>query len=391
MSRFTSAGLQVLLVSDPQRFAEMRAEWNRLQATKRSVFLAHEWFDAAWQWRAPDSTLAVVTVRRGDELVGALPLISRIVPSRSGKRRALELLSVPDTQLFDLLAKSSEQAAVLDAMIWWLESGDLPWDILEIGYLPVRSAVETKLAAILRARGYPVALDEAGSNPYIDLESSWETYYASRTRSLKKANNLAANRLRKTGEITIEHYRQSTESPADVAQRLVPLLADISGRSWKRYTGNSLDSPGPQSFIRRLTERTVERGWLSVWALRLNGIALAMEYQLVFDGNVHALRSDFDAAFSEISPGSHLFRDLLEKLFGMGLRRYYMGPGENAYKLRWADKAEPLRRMRAYSRSPGGRLAAFVDLRVLPVARAVRDRLAPKNLAVSATESERGK
>jgi CelD/BcsL family acetyltransferase involved in cellulose biosynthesis len=380
-----------MLVSDPQRFVAMRAEWNRLQATRASVFLSHEWFDAAWQWRAPDSTLAVVTVRRGDELVGALPLVSRIVPSRSGNRRTLELLSVPDTQLFDLLATSAEQAAVLDAIAWWLESRDLPWDILEIGYLPAGSAVETKLAAILRARGYPVALDEAGSNPYIDLESSWEAYYASRTRSLKKANNLAANRLRKTGEITIEHHRQSTESPAAVVQRLVPLLADISGRSWKRHTGNSLDFPGPQAFIHRLTERTVERGWLSVWTLRLNGIPLAMEYQLVFDGNVHALRSDFDAEFSEISPGSHLFRNLLEKLFGMGLRRYYMGPGENAYKLRWADEAEPLRRMRAYSRSPGGRLAGLVDLRVLPVARAVRDRLAPKKPAVSATDSERGK
>ena len=68
----------------------------------------------------------------------------------------------------------------------------------------------------------------------------------------------------------------------------------ISARSWKRHTGNSLDQAGPQAFIRRLSHRAHDQGWLSVWRLTLDGSPIAMEYQLVGDGIVYALRSDFD-------------------------------------------------------------------------------------------------
>jgi CelD/BcsL family acetyltransferase involved in cellulose biosynthesis len=383
MTRFPSVGLEVQLVTDPQHFLAMRAEWNLLSGASQSVFLTHEWFEAAWRWRAGDSSLAVIAVTRDGALIGALPLVSKLVSSRSGSRRAFEALTVPDTQAFDVLAVPAERTAVVRAIVQWLGAGAAKWDVLEIGYLPVGSVAEDYLAEVLRAQGYSVGIEAAGSNPYIDLSTGWDAYYSTRTRSLKKANNLAANRLRKSGEVKVRHHTKSAESPADRAERLVALFAEISSRSWKRETGNSLDHPGPNAFIRRLTELSVERGWLSAWTLDLDEKALATEYQLVFDGSVHALRSDFDSAFSDVSPGSHLFRVLLEELFQAGLRRYYMGPGENAYKLRWTEKAEPLRRMRAYSRSPSGRLAALIDLRVLPLARALRDRLSPKNLAES--------
>jgi len=57
------------------------------------------------------------------------------------------------------------------------------------------------------------------------------------------------------------------------------------------------------------------------------------------------------------SPGSYLFRSLLEALFERGLSRYYMGPGENAYKLRWTEQAEPTQRAIVYNRTLRGRLA----------------------------------
>ena len=59
-------------------------------------------------------------------------------------------------------------------------------------------------------------------------------------------------------------------------ERYVAAAIDISRRSWKTETGNSLDNPGPQAFVRRLSELACERGWLSVWLMRaLHGISLA--------------------------------------------------------------------------------------------------------------------
>jgi len=52
---------------------------------------------------------------------------------------------------------------------------------------------------------------------------------------------------------------------------------------------------------------------------------VAMEYQLIGNVDIHALRSDFDQDFEDASPGSYLFRHLLESSFGTHYSRYYMG------------------------------------------------------------------
>jgi len=368
-----SSELVVARLTDWSAFASLRAEWNALAAecVRPSVFLTHEWFDAAWQWKGRDASLCALCARRAGRLVGALPLVRSVRRSRSGNRRVVEFLAVPDTQLCDLLVLPGDRQAVVESFTSALEQSEGEWDVLDLGYLPEGSVTEAELVPSFLRRRHRVALEAAGSNPYIDLEGAWDAYYATRSRSLKKANNLAANRIVKAGDVQVDWHEPGTFAAAQVPG-IVEKLASISGRSWKRETGNSLDQPGPQAFIRQLSELAAQRNWLSVWTLGLNGVPVAMEYQLVFDGDVHALRSDFDAAFGDISPGSHLNRQLLERLFCGRFERYYMGPGENAYKLRWTDRSEALRRATVYARTARGRVAAAVDLRLAPLARRVR-------------------
>jgi CelD/BcsL family acetyltransferase involved in cellulose biosynthesis len=99
-----------------------------------------------------------------------------------------------------------------------------------------------------------------------------------------------------------------------------------------------------------------------------------MEYQLVAEGRVHGLRSDFDSAYEEMSPGAHLNRCLVEALFGRGLVRYYLGPGGNAYKQRWTDQVEAREELTIFGRSMTGWSLAAWEIAVKPWARAVRDR-----------------
>ena len=100
-----------------------------------------------------------------------------------------------------------------------------------------------------------------------------------------------------------------------------------------------------------------------------------MEYQLVANGDVYGLRSDFDAEFDAFSPGTCLSRHLTERLFGRGLRRYYMGPGNNAYKYRWAEHIEPIEELIIYGRSLRGRSLARWEITLKPMAIKLRDRL----------------
>jgi CelD/BcsL family acetyltransferase involved in cellulose biosynthesis len=249
-------------------------------------------------------------------------------------------------------------------------------DVMRLRYLPTGAAALGVLAPALRGRRVDVRIDESARNPYISLAGDWATYYGGRSRRLKKATNLAANRLARAGSVTVDWLAPGEGAPEEVEQRLATVTA-LSARSWKQRTGNSLDHPGPQAFLRRLAHGAHRRGWLSLFTLAIDGKPGAMELQLVDGRDAYALRADFDAALDELSPGSHLSRTLLERLFGRGLARYYMGPGDNAYKYRWADGSEPVHTMTAYGRTPRGRTLGAWERAVKPLLRRLRDRLRP--------------
>lgn len=80
-----------------------------------------------------------------------------------------------------------------------------------------------------------------------------------------------------------------------------------------------------------MSQAAYAQGWLSSWLIYLDEHPLAMEYQLIYGSDVHALRADFDTQREKISPGSDLIRQLLERFFEHGLGPYYMGRGDNPY------------------------------------------------------------
>jgi CelD/BcsL family acetyltransferase involved in cellulose biosynthesis len=354
----------------------LRGAWNALAASaaRASVFLQHEWFDAAWQWRQQTARLHLLCLFRERELTAVLPLVRERIVRCGLALRELSFLTVPDTQACDMIVAEAERAAAAEAFAADLADKRREWDVLRLKYLPPDSVAASSFRAALAARGFAARLEQRGSNPYVRLDSTWETYYATRTRSLKKANNLAANRLKKAGEIWIDWLQPGSGEATSLEPMLARIIA-ISAVSWKRRTGNSLDNPGPNAFIRRLSQLAHERGWLSVWTLGLGDQSLAMEYQLIAEGCVYALRSDFDEAYEEISPGSHLGRCLLEQLFDRRLERYYMGPGENPYKQRWAEQGEPVAELIVYGRTLRGRWLAAWEGTLKPLAKRLRDRV----------------
>jgi len=364
--------MDLRIVSAPQDFAALRPAWDRLhrRCAQRSPFLSYAWLDAAWQWQSPAAALYILCCEREGELVGALPLM------RAGDR-SLAFVAVPDTQQCDVLAAEDDAAPIVDALAGELSRRRGDWDVVRLRYLRGDAIAVRMLGPAMTRHRAHVDVRPVTSNPHIALDTPWEAYYGSRSRRLKKAANLAANRLTKAGVVDIHWLAPGKGDRAEVDRELDRVIR-VSARSWKRETGNSLDQAGPQAFIRCLSHHAHDCGWLSIWRLSLDGVPIAMEYQLIGDGNVYALRSDFDADHESLSPGSHLSRHLLETLFAQGLHNYSMGPGDNAYKHRWADDAEPVLALTAYARSLRGRALAAWELAVKPAARRIRDGLRPR-------------
>jgi len=365
--------IHVSAVTHEQGFEALRDPWTALakSAPEPSVFLTYEWFRAAWAWRRLDAKLAILVAQRGGETIGILPLVA--TRAKDSLARDLELLTVPDTQQCDLLAANGLEAAVAEAFASSLARRS-DWDRLRLDYLAPSGTCARMLVTALRHARMRAVVSERGGNAFVGLEGTWDEYFKTRSRRLKKALNLAANRLAKSGQVKIEWLRPEAGNETALHGWL-DVVVDISAGSWKRTTGNSLDETGPQAFIRALSESAYRCGWLSIWILRVDDRPLAMEYQLIHGDRVHALRGDFVGGAEAISPGSHLFRQLLEALFGRSLGRYYLGPGDNAYKARWTDDAEPLVRAAVYNRTARGRAAFWKEEVMKPCARTIRDRL----------------
>jgi CelD/BcsL family acetyltransferase involved in cellulose biosynthesis len=369
-----AAGMR--LVSSPAEFTALRDAWNMAAASSlgAAAFFSHEWFDAAWQWRQHTARLHVLCFFSGQRLAAILPLVISEARVSGLPVRELAFLAVPDTQMCDMIVAEQDRASATAAFASELARRRGEWDVMRLHYLRPGSIAASALRAALESRGFVTRMATVPGNPFVALDSSWEAYYATRSRRLKKSNNLASNRLHKAGEIRIDWLAPDAAEKSGFGNFVERAIA-ISGRSWKIRTGNSLDNPGPQAFIRRLSESAERRAWLSIWILSLNERPLAMEYQLIADHTVYALRSDFDAEFDAVSPGTHLSGYLLKQLFGRGLRRYYMGPGNNAYKFRWTDDVEPVEELTVYGRSLAARGMAAWETTLKPVARRLRDRV----------------
>jgi CelD/BcsL family acetyltransferase involved in cellulose biosynthesis len=368
---------EVRTVTDSDEFAELQAAWDALAVRGHidSPFLIHAWFEAAWQWRRESASLLVLCFFRDGSLAAALPLVVTRRSVGGMLIRELAYLAIPDTQMCDIVVADDDRATAIIAFADALYADRSNWDFMRIDFVRAQSQTAAELRAALATRGFDIGVDACAENPFVSLTSNWEAYYGTRSRRLKKANNLAANRLGKLGNVRIDWLEPGSGTEEDAA-RVVSDACAISARSWKAATDNSLDNPGPAAFIRRLSGLAHRRGWLSVWILRLDGLPIAMEYQLVAGGRVYALRSDFDAGIEEqASPGSYLSRQLIERLFGRGYSHYFMGPGGNPYKYRWNDGAEPLVRMTVYGHTVRGRVLRLWEMTLKPIARTVRDRL----------------
>ncbi len=365
----------VRLVSSESAFAELRAPWTELlvRAEISSVFLTHEWFDAAWQWRRTRSRLHLLCLFDAQRLTAVLPLVAQTAKVRGFPVRELSFLTVPDTQWCDLIVSETQAADAATSLASELQRRR-DWDVLRLEYLSAQSVAGREFRKALARSGFSTRAAEGPGNPCIALDTSWAEYYTTRSRSLKKANNLAANRLRRAGTLRVD-WHSPDGGTAENIDGVVDQVVSISARSWKSRTGNSLDNAGPQAFIRRLSALANHRRWLSVWYLYLDDRPVAMEYQLIAGGDVFGLRSDFDPTLEDLSPGAFLNRHMTEQLFGRGLHRYYMGPGNNAYKYRWADRVEPVTELTAYGRTLTGRVLALWEIALKPHLVRMRSRL----------------
>jgi CelD/BcsL family acetyltransferase involved in cellulose biosynthesis len=338
-----------------------------------SPFLSHDWFACCWpaveSVRAPE----ILVVEEADTPVAIIPMMRWRERRHGLPVRCLGFLECPDSPFMEMLCVGEPERAIR-ALVEHL-AAQPGWDVLRLGKLTEGSAT---VKAFERALVGQLAWRRGGTerSPYLALAGTWETFFRGKTQRFRKTIRNMENRLGRAGAVRVEEHRE-----VDPEGPILAEIMEVSRQSWKGPQGLAMATmAGMPGFFRELTSRASANGWLHLWILRLNGRAIATEYQLGANGCRYALRADFDPALADLSPGAYLNAYIIRSLFDRGdVQEYDMGPGSNEYKLRWATGNHETVTLEAYAPTPYGHFLHQIETRLVPFARRWRDQFSRKS------------
>jgi CelD/BcsL family acetyltransferase involved in cellulose biosynthesis len=307
-----------------------------------SPFLLHGWICEWWRHYGQGATLAVHVARRGDRLVGALPVFRR---HRFGLT-VTEFVGGTKAQLADLMVspgENGETAALLADRL--VESSG---DFADLFGMPDRS----RLAAALPAGS--LALVERLEAPVLDLSEGWDVVYEKRLSSKARSDRRRRRRrLRALGavEVSVARTREELESGLDEAFRVHDLR-------WRRRRGpSSFGSPLGRSFHRAALLRLAEQDVPRLVMLKLDGRAIAFSLYLQLERTIYGLRMAFDPAYAPFAPGRETLFCALERAAVEGVQRVEFLGAAAQHKQRLTDRLEPIHQGIGLATSLGGRAA----------------------------------
>jgi CelD/BcsL family acetyltransferase involved in cellulose biosynthesis len=363
--------LMVSEIRDLASFEALATRWDSCVAEdpEGGFFSSHAWFSSCVNAFAADKQLRILVLSDGDRVIGIAPLWQQVLIRRGVRVRAMSFIDTPETQQTDFIVASDDRDGVIRSFLdFLLAPAAAAWDVLELTRWPETSPNVAPLRRELVRRGIHCAESTSALLPFIRITGSWEAFLQSKSSKFRKTHRNVVNRLERLAGVRVVRLSQPSDVP------LFETLRDVSSRSWKHEEGISLSAETSRGrFFESVTRAAAKNNaWLG-WILEAEGRPIAMEYDLISNDVVHAIRSDFDGAYDAHSPGAYLEHQVIKSVFELGYREYNAGPGLAPYKLRWTDQSRRNLALTVYNRTLKARALGGLETLIVPAARRVVD------------------
>jgi len=332
-------------------FVALRDEWNELLAGSRAAtpFLTWEWLYSWWNQLGRGFRLHILAVRSGGRLVAVAPLVDRgWEPVRLRLFRCVSFLGSPlraanvGSDYLDVFT-APDAAFALDEIAQALAGEH---NVLELAQVPAEGSNGERLVDRLGGQGWRLQRDDKRDLcPWIDLQGhTWESYLATRGSEHRYAVQRKLRKLHRDFEVRFE--RVTTEAGR---QEALAQLIGLHERRWlEKGESDAFNTPGLRAFHEEFSRRALERGWLRLYVLRLNGVPAAAFYALRYADTFSFFQSGFDPAYARHSVGLVSMALSIQAAIAEGAGRYDMLHGTEEYKFHWANETRPLARYVAF-------------------------------------------
>jgi len=349
--------LVVQRIEDTATFETLRQEWSELlQASAANcVFLTWEWLFAWWRNLSEGRRLSLVTVRRGGRLIAVAPLavrprsLSRLLPWPS-----LEFLGtdIAGSDYLDVIVRRGHESEGLAAVADALAATGV---VLELSHVPSSASAAAQLAADLARRlGWTASTSRVNVCPFIALSGhSWPSYLASLGSAHRYNVQRRLKNLTKQFEVRFEQV-----SSEDQRREALELLIDLHNRRWRERGGSqSFATAALRAFYDDVSRLGLERGWLRLFILRLDGRPTAALHGYQYCGVFSFYQAGFDPEFAKQSVGLVTMALAIKRAIEEGAEEYDLLHGDEPYKYQWASKTRDLDRIELFSPCVRGQLS----------------------------------
>jgi serine acetyltransferase/CelD/BcsL family acetyltransferase involved in cellulose biosynthesis len=352
----TSNNLLVTVIEDPARLEHLAPEWSDLlnDSDADCLFLTSEWLETWWRhFSRNEWTLNLVTVRRQSRLLGIMPLFTR--PRTFGgvlTCRSTEFLGtgLVGSDYLDVMIRRGEEEPVSRALIEFFERQR---PLLMLSHLPASSNGAVTVARELEQNGWTVERNPVETCPYIPLGGhSWESYLASLGSNHRYNFQRRLKNLHAQGTVLFD-----TVEKEDQRHEALDSLRQLHTLCWKGRGGSqAMQSAREWAFHESFSRLALDRGWLRLSLLRMNGRPIAALYGLLYRKRFYFYQSGYDPAWRRDSVGLVTMGLAIKQAIAEGAAEYDLLHGMESYKFLWTGQSRNLDRIRLYPPSVRGYL-----------------------------------
>jgi CelD/BcsL family acetyltransferase involved in cellulose biosynthesis len=212
---------------------------------------------------------------------------------------------------------------------------------------PARAGLEESSAEA----GYRTAVTHVARSPYLTCAPTLADHERGLSHNLRHDVQRRFRRLCEEGAaVTID--------VTDGGTNLAGLLDEgfrVEALSWKGTEGTAVSSDTrTRKFYDAVARWAAARGWLRLAFLRLDGRAIAFQFDLEAGRTYYSLKIGYDPAYEQYSPGKLLAYAMVARAVSSGLATYELLGMDEPWKDRWTSTFREYVRLEAFARSPAG-------------------------------------
>ncbi len=299
-------------------------DWRALAEARGSAFTSPEWVRAWAETAGAASNLRIVAARRDD---GAL---AGVMPMAADAGGTLRFAGAALGDRFGPVCAPSDEAAVAATVLPALtEAGREPRAVI-LHRVDADAGWPQALAATGRRRMALVAQSPADLLYIPTADVDWDGYLATRSQKFRQRVARGLEKaLAKEHEFEVREVAGANELPG--ALETLFRLHDL-----RHEAESSITSGADRRFLAEFARLALERGWLRLRTLEVEGEPVAAFLAWRIGGCYAIYQSGFDAAWSRFAVGQLLLVTTVRAGIEEGAEEVDMLLGEEAYKQRFA-------------------------------------------------------